>query len=132
MPEQKSVIVDHLQDLLKANKIDIKNFNFPNFVKLVDHIASCNTDHLKVYHRYLNQALVENFFSQDDVKHHYESLFKVLHVFALHGVVEVGVAYTKFLLEIMNNLKDMQQQTTDKMLHRNLIDIIWTLICVDY
>lgn len=81
---------------------------------------------LHVFKNYVDAAIVQNFFTNEDLKTNFSSLADLLQTYALNAEFDEDATVLKFLVLLKGKLAENENLSPD--LQKNLIGIIWTLI----
>ena len=82
--------------------------------------------------RYIDTAILRNIFDENEIKEKFGSIVRLMHILALHDNLNEGATTMKFMLSLTDRIQTLlSQKTYDYPIHRNLVNIIWTMIYRD-
>lgn len=97
---------------MRQDKYDIRAFNFEQLVSFIQIVSETHIQDVSVFRNYLNAAITQNVFTDDDLANNFRSYVKLMHNLALNSFLEEGATTYKFLVlmkEALNkNHKDVR------------------------
>ena len=83
---------------MRQDKYDIRQFNLKQLTTFIKEVGDTQPEDLSVFKNYVDAAIVQNFFTEEDLKANIGSLADLLHTYALNAAFEDGAAMFKFIV----------------------------------